>query len=699
VLDFALVATHSELRERLQGGSHELIHVCGRTGSLTPLDDGSASEQSGSGVFEMISKERLEIEANPNAVELRCVVLTGVSPFSRMKPKPVADVALTIAMPGTLEHGPSLVFARVFYAALAAGLEIESAYKEGVVGATDHEEGGAFESMLFRAGEMITTRTPFDELRMLKDSARTISARILAVQNQLSRSSSLSVGDLLAGRFVLQQLAAFGGFCEIWKTYDRESREIVAVKIMHDAWARDAHRVACFEQAALSMSQLHHPAIAEVISSVERDHGRRFFVMRWYDGGNLRGAVERGDHNAALRACADAIDGLAHAHKRHLLHRDIKPHHVLLDELGHGHLCDFDLSTDHEAQPGMLRGTTAAPYAAPEMRVELDARADLYGMAMCVLFALLGEDPPIDDPIAGIEKLDDCTKELDEALRGALAFDKRDRTATLAVLADAVRKFIDTPAAGPPRTAAGWIEQGEDQFGRWATFEFHGVQQRMRWIKPGKFSMGSSSAADMSHIEGWRQPVPVHSVTLSQGFWLAETECTQALWEAVMGNNPSQNASPQHPVEAVSWNDVQQFLAQLNKLVGGLAFKLPTEAQWEYACRADTNTNTYSEALGEIAWYAANSNQTNVVRQKRCNQWGLYDTLGNVWEWCEDPPRTYHGGSVVDPVGAYHPQARVVRGGGWLSSENFGVRAADRMVEPPTTRDARVGFRLARLPR
>ncbi len=694
-VEFAVVTTRNELGERLRLGRHEFIHICGRTSSLSSLGDVSASELSTGVGFDLISEEQLAIETKPDAVELRCILFTGVSPFSRSKPKPVASVPLTIAMPGTLEHGTGLEFARAFYTALAAGVEIESAYKEGVVSASRDDE--LFESMLFREGEVITTRTPFDELRMLKDSARTISARILAVQNQLSLSSNLSVGDLIAGRFVLQQLAAFGGFCEIWKAYDRESHTIVAVKIMHDAWARDAHRVRGFELAALSMSQRQHPGIAEVSSSVAHDHGRRFFVMRWYAGGDLRRAVERGlDHDAALRACCDAIDGLAHAHKHHLLHRDIKPRHILLDELGRGYLADFD---PEETRPAMLRGTTAAPYAAPELRIALDARADLYGIAMCVLFVLLRASPPTEDPIQDIEKLSGTTKDLDEALRGALAFDKRERTTSLAALAEAVRKFVDTPTderQPPPPT--GWAKQGEDHFGRWAIFEFAGLQQRMRWIAPGRFSMGSNAAADMSHIDGWRAPVPVHAVTLSQGFWLAESECTQALWEAVMGNNPSSIQSAEHPVESVSWSDVQQFLEQLNTRVGGLVLKLPTEAQWEYACRATTTTDTYAD-LGEIAWYAGNANETNVVAQKRCNQWGLYDTLGNVWEWCEDSPRTYHGGSVVDPVGPHNPQARVVRGGGWLSSEAFGVRAADRMVEPPTTRDPRVGFRLARLAR
>jgi formylglycine-generating enzyme required for sulfatase activity len=702
-LHFALVRSFEDLRDRLRSGRHALVHVCGQPGTL-PLGGDGGSELSASGAFAKLSAEQLEEPSEADTVALECVVVTGSLSRSRTEPTPIAGVPLTIVMPGTLDGGGALEFTRAFYTALAAGLDITAAFGEGREGALHHAEDEVFEAVLFKAGErVIATRRPFDELRALKDSARAISARILEVQRQLSLSSSLTVGDLLADRFVLEELISFGGFTEIWKAYDRETHVLVAVKVLHDAWARDAYRVARFERAALGMEELRHPGIVELISRVERDHGRRFFVMRWYSGGDLRRAVERGlDPDVALRACADAIEGLAHAHHHRVLHRDFRPGHVLLDEDSRGCLTDFDLDGS-ESEPAMLRGAVAPPYAAPELWPRLDARTDLYGAAMCVLFVLRGGEPPTGDPLVCLDELEYCTEELHEALASALVPDKELRRTTSAGLVEAIRSFVATPPSSRRRLVAGWAEQGEDEYGRWAVLDVNGVRQRMRWIERGRFSMGSDNAADMSHLaKGWRRPGPVHSVTLSQGFWLADTECTQAMWEAVMGDNPSEFKSPDRPVERVSWYDVQRFLTKLSELVGGPAFKLPTEAQWEYACRADTKTNTYggpSRPLAEIAWYAANSQQTSRVRQKGCNQWGLHDILGNVWEWCEDPPRVYQGGPVVDPLGmsVAGREERVVRGGGWYSSELFGVRAADRMAEHPASRDARVGFRFARL--
>jgi formylglycine-generating enzyme required for sulfatase activity len=697
-LSFDIAGTLAELHDRLESGAYDVIHVVGRIGSLT-AGDGSDKELSTSGAFELLSAAQLERE-NLQAVTLRCVLLTHDGTDSR----PIANVPLSIVAPGTLERGGALEFSRSFYAALAAGLDVEAAFNEGVMGAFERD-AQAFEPILFKDGKRaVAKRSPYDELRDLKEVARTISARIVAIQNQLSLSSSLGVGDLLAGRFVLQELASSGGFTEVWKAYDRTTQTLVAVKILHDTWTRNRYRITQFEQAALGMAQLHGSAgIAEVISPVEREQERRFFVMRWYAGGDLRRAVvERGlDSDAALTACLDVIDGLARAHKRHVLHRDIKPGHVLLDERNRGYLCDFDVDPDNTDDPGTLRGVAAAPFAAPELRPRLDVRADIYSMAVCVLYVLAG-GPFGPDPLHYVEQVENCTPALEQALRDALARDREQRTTTLEKLGEVIRDFVTTPKSKRHRSVAGWAEQGTDRYGRWATIVIKGVQQRMRWIERGRFSMGSDHAADMSaYTSGWRQPSPVHSVTLSQGFWMAETECTQALWEAVMDSNPSEFLGPERPVETVSWNDVQRFFVALNEIVGGPKFKLPTEAQWEYACRADTTTMTYAgvhHSLDEIAWYAANSKQTSLVGQKACNAWGLYDTLGNVWEWCDDPPRVYHLGAVVDPVGSYDQDERVLRGGGWYSSAQFGVRAIDRMAERRAIRDARVGFRIARAP-
>ncbi|MCY2966246.1 MAG: formylglycine-generating enzyme family protein, partial [Planctomycetota bacterium] len=229
-------------------------------------------------------------------------------------------------------------------------------------------------------------------------------------------------------------------------------------------------------------------------------------------------------------------------------------------------------------------------------------------------------------------------------------------------------------AGQAPAWASEW---GDDRFGPFVILEIPKsdsgvVTQRWRWIPPGTFLMGSpKSEPGRSENEG-----PVHHVTLSTGFWMADTPCTQEFWEAVMRRNPSRFVDPQRPVERVTWSDLRDFVTQLNALVPGLNAELPTEAQWEYACRADSRQALYEtpgatgeiEILGEcnapaldwIAWYTGNSGidfeltegadsrnwprkqyphkkaGTHPVGRKLPNGWGLYDMLGNVWEWCAD---------------------------------------------------------------
>jgi formylglycine-generating enzyme required for sulfatase activity len=275
----------------------------------------------------------------------------------------------------------------------------------------------------------------------------------------------------------------------------------------------------------------------------------------------------------------------------------------------------------------------------------------------------------------------------------------------------------------PPLWATEW---GEDAFGVFAGFEIDGISHRFRWIPPGSFLMGSPEAEQGR----WDQEGPQHEVKLTSGFWIGEVPCTQALWEVVTGDNPSDFQTPQRPVEQVSWEQCKEFLEALNHRLPGLEARLPTEAEWECACRAGTETSTYAgelEILGErnaplldvVAWYGGNSGLdfdlkkgvdssgwlekqypheragTRIVGLKKPNALGLYDMLGNVWEWCADWFGFYAPESVQDPRGPEEGSERVFRGGAW-HEEARSVRCGSRDALVARIRSGSLGFRLAR---
>jgi formylglycine-generating enzyme required for sulfatase activity len=214
-------------------------------------------------------------------------------------------------------------------------------------------------------------------------------------------------------------------------------------------------------------------------------------------------------------------------------------------------------------------------------------------------------------------------------------------------------------------------------------------------IQPGEFDMGSTA----NEIDRYDDEGPVHHVTISEAFYLGKYEVTQKQWYEVIGDNPSYFKGDDLPVEMVSWDDVQEFIKKLNEIENTDKYRLPTEAEWEYAARAGTTTR-YSfgdddSKLGEYAWYRENSeDKTHPVGKKGANPWGLYDMHGNVWEWVQDEWHDTYDGAPVDGsawedgVGAI----RVSRGGSWIS--DAGRCRSARCFYAPGFRGLNLGFRL-----
>ena len=217
-------------------------------------------------------------------------------------------------------------------------------------------------------------------------------------------------------------------------------------------------------------------------------------------------------------------------------------------------------------------------------------------------------------------------------------------------------------------------------------------------IPAGSFTMGSENKDRPAKEK------PAHKVRLSRPFYLGKFQVTQEQWEAVMDTNPSAFRFPNHPVEQVAWDEVQEFIKRLNEKEGHQRYRLPTEAEWEYAARAGTNTEWSfgkdSLRIDDYAWYIENSGETtHPVGQKQPNAWGLYDTGGNAFEWVADwyDPDYYSVSPAVDPAGPPTGGSRVIKGGCW-TCQPVGVRPANRNGLAPNERSSSLTFRLALSP-
>ena len=432
-----------------------------------------------------------------------------------------------------------------------------------------------------------------------------------------------------------------------------------------------------------------------------------------------------------LRPICAALD---YAHHKRIVHRDLKPGNVLVNKAGVVKVSDFGLARAiHASMSKFSREPVSGTllYMSPEQcrGKPTDASSDIYSLGMMTYELLTGQAPFVEagditrcQIYEDIEPIPGVPDHVNAALAAATAKEKQDRPESAG---DFLR--ILRPEHPPKSPFKGGLKAGQ-------TRTFDGIE--MVWCPPGSFLMGSKFSAEEvesrygAKVEWCKREHPQHTVTLTQGFWMGKrpvtvghfrsfveatgytTEAEKEGWsdafyssgewgkqEGCNWQKPGFTQEADHPVVCVSWNDAHAYVAWINtKGQGG--FRLPTEAEWEYACRAGSATaycfGDDESGLSEYAWYGGSllEGETHPVGGKKPNAWGLYDMHGNVWEWCQDWLGDYPGGSVTDPAGPASGSNRVLRGGGWFNSPRY-CRSANRFRRSPAFRDGNLGFRLA----
>ncbi len=545
------------------------------------------------------------------------------------------------------------------------------------VQAAGHDLAGAATSL----GRAVRLRPHDAELGELHRRVTEVSRGATPADKPRGTAAPPKVGAVLDG-WRLDQLLGRGGWGQVFKaTRGGEAR---ALKVMHPELSRDPLFVERFKAEILTLGGLRgHPHLVE-IHGFGMDAGCWYFLMEFIDGFSLEQYLMRKGPLSVAQAVplfARAADGLALAHSRGVVHRDIKPANILLREPdGQPVMVDFGLAV-LAAGSGLTKTGQSAGYtpmfAAPEQLrgKPADARSDVYALAASLFYALNYDKPALREPDQ--YEPEHAPEALREVLTRALHHRPEKRPANAAEFrallqgtADGMGRGDPAPTASPPSAGRGGVAppsstpvKPQRKAGDVYT---NSLAMKFAWIPPGTFLMGSpANEPERNHNDETQ-----HKVTLTRGFWMGVHQVTQAQWQAVMGTRPSESKGDNLPVERISWDHTVAFCEALGTK-DGKTYRLPTEAEWEYACRAGTTTafscGADVSALGDYAWYNGNSGgQSHPVGGKKPNPWGLYDMRGNVWEWCQDGYGPYTTGDVKDPLIETNTDARVFRGGSWL---------------------------------
>ncbi len=546
-----------------------------------------------------------------------------------------------------------------------------------------------------------------DSLLETKMDTTALDTRILGLKRDLRHGPQLHPGEFLAdGRYQLIDALGQGGFATVWLAYDRESGQNVAIKVLHGQFSTTGERRQRMFRGAQQMAKLEHEHIVRVLAEPKVEDGWAFYVMEYLEGGSFRRAVIDGSlHTEArwdvLEKIAAAVD---FAHRHGMIHRDVKPGNILLDADGLPKLSDFDLVRADDTT-GLTRtkaGMGAYVYAAPECMEDaagVTSSCDIYSLAVTLVFAFQGKELSsrfLIDRSSYLGQLGLPEGAVEVLQRGLhLVPAQRPESAT-----ELCRDFraafgVASRPTNRPRRPSDLLRTISTRDG-----------DRPLWceIPAGTGWIGSpTDEKGRTSDEG-----PRHQIELRVPFWMAAVPVTNAQY-AVFAPGKTNLEKPNHPVVNVSWNDAMKFCTWLADEQGFRGARLPTEEEWEYACRAGTTTRYWTgdteSDLEKAGWYGEGSKGSpHAVGEKLANPWGLYDVHGNVWEWTASLWKADYtdqaAGLSVDPADLPADLAeplprdrRVFRGGSFWNSPQV-VRSAYRNHWDPRVEHWSRGFRV-----
>ncbi|MDR1814679.1 MAG: SUMF1/EgtB/PvdO family nonheme iron enzyme [Tannerella sp.] len=484
-----------------------------------------------------------------------------------------------------------------------------------------------------------------------------------------------------------------------------------------------------FIDEAGTLARLDHPNIVKV-TDIFRENGTAYIVMNFIEGRTLQKLVDRQGrlpYETAVNYIAQIAEAVDYIHSRNILHRDIKPENIIITPDNRAVLLDFGSAREFVHDKTQMHTSILTPgYAPPEQYSNTSrkgAYSDIYSLGATFYFALTAT-MPTDAAARSFETLPEpktlvpnIPDEANHTIMKAMQTKPEDRYQHVnEFMGDLLNKSAVTQKPYKPENkkssnkkriivgsaigiigvlviVGGLLLSSKAKFQNFTETD-NGVDFEMLYVAGGTFTMGCTSEQGG---DCWDGEKPAHQVTLS-GYYIGKYEVTQAQWKAVMGNNPSDFKGDNLPVENVSWNDVQEFIRKLNAQTGK-NYRLPTEAEWEFAARGGNQSRGYkysgSNTADNVAWYCDNSGgKTHPVGTKQANELGIYDMSGNVLEWCSDWYDSYSSASQTNPRGASTGSNRVLRGGSCYYDSLF-TRVSNRNCNYPDDRYNHCGFRLA----